>query len=287
MNLEQELKKTGRSGRQNLYAGDAAWREWFEICSVDGCGAETAAALREQVARAMYGQLARFGFSRADVAGEDPVQRFDTYFMLTGTRAKDKPLKSYFRHRMAVEDRPLDEFVCGTLFGSGSGRIHDIVRDWVASAKGWKPRSVRGTDGHRHVEWERASEVDDLREAEAGAAWRPGAALDRAALWAVVHEALSAAAAKIKLEKRGMALLCIVAAHDISITTPAVLAELGVAKSRAYTLKEACMKNIFENLRLRGVGMDEPLLPSVLLAACESALDPAVLKKLDGKGGAA
>ena len=134
--IETELKTAGASGRQGLYAGDDAWREWFEVCFVDGCA--NADALREQVASAMYAQLARFGFTRADVEGADPVLHFDAYFMLTGSRGKPKPLKLYFKHRMAAEDRPLDEFVCGTLFGSGSGRIHDIVRDWLATAKGWK-----------------------------------------------------------------------------------------------------------------------------------------------------
>ena len=144
-----ELKAAGASGRQDLYAGDDAWREWFDVCFVDGCA--NAAALREQVASAMYAQLARFGFTRADVEGADPVLHFDAYFMLTGSRSKPKPLKLYFQHRMAAEDRPLNEFVCGTLFGSGSGRIHDIVRDWLATAKGWPPRSIRDTDGKRHL----------------------------------------------------------------------------------------------------------------------------------------
>ena len=31
------------------YAGDEAWREWFEICSVAGCGAENAAKLRAEI----------------------------------------------------------------------------------------------------------------------------------------------------------------------------------------------------------------------------------------------
>ena len=48
--IETELKTAGASGRQGLYAGNDAWREWFEVCFVDGCA--TAAALREQVAPA-------------------------------------------------------------------------------------------------------------------------------------------------------------------------------------------------------------------------------------------
>ena len=276
--IETELKAAGMSGRQDLYAGDDARREWFDVCFVDGCA--NAAALREQVASAMYAQLARFGFTRADVEGADPVLHFDAYFMLTGSRSKPKPLKLYFQHRMAVEDRPLDEFVCGTLFGSGSGRIHDIVRDWLATAKGWKPRSIRDTDGKRHLVWERAAEVDDARETIGAVSWRPGAALDRAVLWALSHEMFSAVAKEIKVEKQSVALLCHVTAHDIPITSPEVLAALGVGKSRAYVLKETCMKKIAKYFADKGIALNDPMAARALLAACESALTPETLKKL-------
>ena len=276
--IEEQLKAVGASGRQDLYAGDDAWREWFEVCFVDGCAA--AAKLREQVASAMFAQLARFGFARADVEGMDPVLHFDAYFLLTGSRTKPKPLKLYFQHRMQLEDRPLDEFVCGTLFGSGRGRIHDIVRDWIAAAKGWKPRSVRDAEGRRRLVWERAAEVDDARETAGSVAWWPGEALDRAVIWALSHEMLSAVAEKIKVEKRCVALLCHVAAHDIPITTPEVLAAMGVGKSRAYVLKEACMKKIVEFFAEKGIALNDRLVAQTLLAACESALGPETLKKL-------
>ena len=276
--FEKQLKAAGASGRQDLYAGDDSWREWFDVCFVDGCA--TAAALRAQIASAMYAQLARFGFARADVEGIDPVLHFDAYFMLTGSRSKPKPLKLYFRHRMEMEERPLDEFVCGTLFGSSSGRIHDIVRDWLATAKGWKPRSVRDTDGRRHVVWERAAEADDVRETSSAISWQPGDALDRAVLWALSHEMFSSVAAELKVEKRSVALLCHVTAHDIPITTPEVLAALGVGKSRAYVLKETCMKKIATFLSGKGIAMNDPLAAKSLLAACESAIAPETLKAL-------
>ena len=276
--LERQLRTAGASGRQDLYAGDDAWREWFDVCFVDGCA--TAAALRAQIASAMYAQLARFGFVRADVEGADPVLHFDAYFMLTGSRSKPKPLKLYFRHRMEMEERPLDEFVCGTLFGSSSGRIHDIVRDWLATAKGWKPRSVRDADGRRRVVWERAAEADDVRETSSAISWQPGDALDRAVLWALSHEMFSSVAAELKVEKRSVALLCHVTAHDIPITTPEVLAALGVGKSRAYVLKETCMKNVAKFFADKGIALNDRLTAQTLLAACESALAPEILKKL-------
>ena len=61
------------------YAGDDAWTEWFEICSVAGCSPEHARALRAEVESAMYAQLVRSGFTREDAGGDDPVAFFDSY----------------------------------------------------------------------------------------------------------------------------------------------------------------------------------------------------------------
>ena len=154
------------------------------------------------------------------------------------------------------------------------------MRDWLATAKGWKPRSVRDTDGKRHLVWERAAEVDDARETIGVVSWRPGAALDRAVLWALSHEMFSEVAKEIKVEKQSVALLCHVTAHDIPITTPEVLAALGVGKSRAYVLKETCMKKIAKFFSDKGIALNAPLAAQTLLAACESALAPETLKKL-------
>ena len=133
--------------RNDIYAGDEAWREWFDACAVSRCGAANADRLGAQIGAAMYSQLARFGIVRSDVGEDDPVSVFDAYFMLKGSRDPGKPLKSYFAHRIKVEGLRLLDFVCGTLFGARSGRVHDIVVDWIASIKGWKPRSLRGSDG--------------------------------------------------------------------------------------------------------------------------------------------
>ena len=145
---------------KDRYAGEAAWTEWFEICSVAGCCAENAAKLRAEIENAMLAQLARYGFSAEDAAGDDPVTFFDGYFKLKGSRETAKPLKSYFAYRIAADGLSMLNFVCGTLFGSRSGRIHDIVLDWIVTLKGWKPRSLRGADGKRHLEWENAGPED-------------------------------------------------------------------------------------------------------------------------------
>ena len=89
----------------------------------------------------------------------------------------------------------------------------------------------------------------------------------------------SAVAAEIKVEKRNVALLCYATAHDIPITTPEVLESLGVGKSRAYILKETCMKKIATFFSDKGIALNDRLAAQTLLAACESALTPETLKK--------
>ena len=96
------------------YAGDEAWQDWFDICSVSGCPAEHSAALRRQVESAMYSTLSKRGISREEAGADDPVAVFDAYFKLKGSRDKKKPLKSYFAYRIKAEGLKLSNFVCGT-----------------------------------------------------------------------------------------------------------------------------------------------------------------------------
>ena len=129
------------SERHDRYAGDAAWREWFDRFAVSRCSAENADRLGAQIGAAMYAQLARCGLARDAAGNDDPVAVFDAYFMLQGSRDPGKPLKAYFAHRIKVEGLRLVDFVCGTLFGARSGRIHDIVTDWIASIKSFTSAS--------------------------------------------------------------------------------------------------------------------------------------------------
>ena len=137
---------------QDRYAGDGAWRQWFEICSVAGCGEEDARRLRAQIVSAMMRRLAVCGVSPEETQGEDPVAFFDAFFQLRGSREGAKPLKLWFAHRIRAEGLAMRDFVCGTLFGAVSGRVHDIVVDWIAALKGWRPRTLRGEDGRRRRE---------------------------------------------------------------------------------------------------------------------------------------
>ena len=252
------------------YAGDDAWTEWFEICSVAGCRPEFAARLGAQVASALYAQLARAGFSRADTGGEDPVAFFDAYFKLKGSREKGKPLKLYFAHRIREEGVAMSDFVCGTLFGSGSGRVRDIVLDWIAVLKGWKPRTVRASDGRRRVTWENAG-GDGLAAVEQAA--EPGSVdfLDEAPLRRAADGVLDAVARRAKAPRASVALLLYATSHDVSLTEPCVLSALGAGKSQAYALREKVMKAL--EMELRTVeSADTPLFARLLVSACAGAL---------------
>ena len=273
------------------YAGDAAWTEWFEICSVSGCSPDVSRALRAEVESAMYAHLAKCGLSREDAGSEDPVAFFDSYFKLKGSRETKKPLKSYFAHRIEVEKIPMLSFVCGTLFGSASGRIRSIVIDWVAALKGWKPRTVYGPDGTRHLEWEQASAADIdlpagtvpedfLGTVPQGSAGRaPGDFLDEEPIIREIAIILARISAKIKVEKSVVALLLYATAQDISITEAVVLEALGTGKSRAYAIREKALKELRRELKTVE-GADDPLFGRLLLESCAAALPDETRRKL-------
>ncbi len=262
------------------YAGDAAWREWFAMCAVERCAAKSEARLRSQVSSSMFSQLSRHGLSRDDACGDDPVAAFDAYFRLKGSRETRKPLKLYFAHRIKVEGMRMVDFVCGTLFGSASGRIHDIVIDWIATLKGWKPRSMRGEDGRRRLVWEGAA-AEDVAELERADAADPAALLDVEPLKAKASALLEAVAGKIKAEKQSVALLYYATAQDIPITATAVLEVLQTAKSRAYALREKAMEALRRELK-NDEDAASPLFARMLLEVCEAALGEEVRVKLGG-----
>ena len=262
------------------YAGDAAWREWFAMCAVARCGEESAERLRAQVASAMYAQLSRYGLTRADACGDDPVAAFDSYFRLKGSRDARKPLKLYFAHRIEAEGLRMSDFVCGTLFGALSGRIHDIVLDWIATLKGWRPRFLRGEGERRRLVWEGAG-AEDVAELERADSADPAEFVDVEPLGKKVLSLLETVAVKIKAEKQSVALLYYATAQDIPITATAVLEVLQTAKSRAYALREKAMEVLRRELR-NDEDAASPLFARMLLEACEAALGEDVRAKLGG-----
>ena len=249
------------------YAGDSAWREWFAMCAVGRCSAANGERLRTQVASAMLSRLARYGLSRADAGGDDPVAAFDAYFRLKGSRDEKKPLKLYFAHRIKAEGLRMADFVCGTLFGSLSGRIHDIVIDWIATLKGWKPRSIRGED--------------DIAQIEQPDTADPAEFLDLEPLRGKALSLIETVSRKIKAEKQSVALLYYATAQDIPITATAVLEVLKTAKSRAYALREKAMETLRRELK-NDEDAASPLFARTLLEACEAALGADVRAKLGG-----
>ena len=263
-----------------LYAGDAAWKEWFEKCAVSRCGESASARLCAQVSSAMFSQLSRYGLKRDDVCGDDPVSMFDSYFKLKGSRETGKPLKLYFAHRIRAERLRMIDFVCGTLFGALSGRVHDIVIDWIATLKGWKPRSMRGEDGRRRLVWENAGS-EDVAELERADTSDPAALLDIEPIRTKSMAILESVARKIKVEKQSVALLYYATAQDIPITATAVLEVLGTAKSRAYALREKAMEALRRELKT-DEDAASPLFARMFLEVCEAALGEDVRAKLGG-----
>ena len=246
------------------YAGDEAWAEWFEVCSVDGCRAAHAARLREEISSAMYAQLARCGVARADAGGDDPVAFFDSYFKLRGSRDRPKPLKQYFRHRIADEGLDLADFVCGTLFGSSSGRIRDIVVDWISVLKGWKPRTVTDDGGRRHLVWESsAGEADGDGAGES----EEVEFLDEGEYRREARGLVAALARRTRSSRSDVALVVYATAYGIALTEPGVRAALGVGKSQAYQLRARVMAAMARELRGSEVA-GSALFGRVLVETC-------------------
>ena len=209
-----------------------------------------------------------------------PSQVFDAYFKLKGSRDKKKPLKSYFAYRIKVEGMRLADFVCGTLFGSGAGRVHDIVLDWIASIKGWRPRKVKGPDGRRRIEWESAG-PEEIAALEPSAESDPAAFLDLEPMRREVDALLEKISLRTKVEKRAVASLLYATAQDVPLTDAAILEGLGVGKSRAYAMREKAMAE-FRNEAKTIEGADSPLFGRILLEACEAALPDALHAEIGG-----
>lgn len=262
------------------YAGDAAWREWFDICSVAGCGDENAAALSRQIGSAMYSNLAKRGIQRDEAGADDPVAVFDAYFELKGSRGRPKPLKSYFAYRIKAEGLRLADFVCGTLFGSGAGRVHDIVLDWIASIKGWRPRKVKGPDGRRRIEWENAG-PEEIASLEPAAENDPAALLDLEPMRREIDALVGKISLKIKTEKAHVASLLYATAQDVPITDAAILEGLGIKKSRAYAIREKAMDE-FRKEALKTEGAGSPLFGRLLFEVCEAAMPRSLRVRIGG-----
>lgn len=225
--------------------------------------------MREQVVSALYAQLARAGFSREDTGDEDPVAFFDAYFRLKGSRDARKPLKSYFAHRIKDEGLDMVDFVCGTLFGSGSGRVRDIVLEWIAVLKGWKPRTVPDAEGRRRLVWENAG---DGTGADVSASAADSLEfLDEEPLRRSAEAVLSAVARRAKCDRVAAALLLYATSQDIALTESCVLTALDAGRSQAYALRDRVMKAMEKELR-EVESADTPQFARQLVAVCALAL---------------
>ncbi|MBR3087223.1 MAG: hypothetical protein IKH04_12570 [Kiritimatiellae bacterium] len=267
------------NAQKEIYAGDRAWRDWFKLCSVGRCPPEEAEALRRQITAMLLSRLSRHGINAESTCGEDPVAFFDSYFLLKGSRDKSKPLKSYFAYRIAAEGMSMRNFVCGTLFGATAGRVKDIVVEWVALLKGWRPRSFRAADGSRKFTWEGASDAD-LASLEAPPQVDAATLLDVSPMRSALNSALESVSRKISVEKQKVALLLYVTAQDVPVTNPAVLEGLQTAKSRAYAIRDKAMAALRKELAASG-WMENPLSGRTLLEVCEAAMPAATREKLE------
>lgn len=128
-----------------IYAGHAAWRNWFELCAVKKCKSDEQRALVRQIGSALTQALQRYGLTPKDFAGEDLSDLFDIHFILQGAKTSPKPLKSYYLARVnPKDDEALKKLVCGTFFSQKRGLVRDLARKVIPLVKGWMPHKVDG-----------------------------------------------------------------------------------------------------------------------------------------------
>lgn len=264
--------------------GDAAWRKWFDLCSVAMVRKEDvkmADGLAEQIASSMRRQLKGHVAEAwaSSVSADDLVHHFDAYFILNGEKPGKndrKPLKRWLEEKMSADGVSLKEAVCGMVLSQARGRVRNAVRDFIEAAKGWKVRSVARPEGGRKVVWDRAMFADeDIGECKVPlyvAHPSIGSRLDVPLVRKAVSEAIGEISAKMKLEKRSVALLFYVTAKGISMDTPKVLETLGVGKSRAYTLKKECMEMAETIFGSKDVETDRCQFVKMLLAECAKVI---------------
>lgn len=270
-----------------MAGGDAAWRAWLDICSVAGVQEQCpnlAEGLRSQISCAMATALVRSGYSSKEFESDDPVAYFDSYFLLGSERKEakgGKPLKKLYKFRIENEDITLKEVICGILFSPQRGKIRDIVRDWIATIKGWRPHSIKQSDGTRKVVWESASEKNEIVTTRA-AEYILGLKLDADTLRVQIADVFSEMENELKLEKTKIALLLYMTAQGETLDNPVILEKLGVGKSRAYTLKDKCMEMMAGKLKKRDVRTDDIMFGKLLMSFFRAILGSDSLKAIEG-----
>ena len=260
--------------------GDLAWGQWLELCSVErvrSVDKTMAQGLEKSISKAMCRQFWHLGFE--DVGDVDGlVHHFDTYFLLDGTQ-KDKegkkPLKKLLAYTMETGGIPLKEVICGMVFSSSCGWIRSIARDWIEVTQGWKPHSIKQTNGKRKVVWEHASETTDQNEEPFQDDGRTNLddSLDRRFLEKSVLGMINRLAHEIKVEKHVIALLFYVTAQKKSLAAPEVLKVLGVGKSRAYRLKNECIMRAEKILKECEIDVNNVAFAQILVETCEKIVN--------------
>ena len=281
---------TTDNDKYEMAGGDIAWRAWIDICSVAGVrdrDSDLANGLCQHISSEMVTTLVRSGYASKDFESDDPVSYFDSYFLLGSERNEAKgrkPLKQLYKYRMANEGIPLKELVCGVLFSPGKGKIRDIVRDWIATIKGWRPHTITQSDGTRKVVWESANEKDEAASTRA-AEYSFGLRLDADVLRVQIADVFSETEKELQLEKSKIALLLYMTAKGKTLDNPVILERLGVGKSRAYTLKDKCMGIMADKLKKKDVRTDDIMFAKLLISSCEAILGSDLIKAIEGAEG--
>lgn len=136
---------------KDKYAGDAAWLQWFELCSLAKCDEQYRRPLMEQVSSAL-GRAVDSRRCELSYGRDYLLAYFDEHFKLGGSVERPKPLKEYLLAKVPEARNGLRGVVLGTIL---SGEVLTMSRNiklvedgtqtrWYTYPKNYKDKELRG-----------------------------------------------------------------------------------------------------------------------------------------------
>jgi hypothetical protein len=110
---------------EDIYAGDEAWQQWFNVCCLDKCAELYRSLLQKEVYSALRRGI-RFRRCTLSYSREYLLSYFDEHFRLGGSFEKPKPLKQYLSAKIPMATNGLRGIVCGMIM---AGEVKTMARN--------------------------------------------------------------------------------------------------------------------------------------------------------------
>lgn len=269
-------------GSRDFYAtvGTAAWRNWYERCSVSACEAEQRDMLAKMIVACVRSALRREAYRDcdirvSDIQEEDIVQDFDVYMQAGGNLKKHKAYKQYLGARYDTgDDNRLKEMVCKTIFGHERGMVRDIARMVIVNHYGWQRVKIEGART-----WVKPQRLEIDSDGKPLEPQGPSIGPDDVEDWeGHVRGVLCAIGGKTDLEAP---LLAYVICEEISPSNKALQKNLGVAQVMTYRKVNTATKAVLGYMKRNGLTSADVGLVSALRAESVRRLGKKILEELE------